>query len=116
MVSTMELDIDQAAAILRQLGNRTRLEIVRLLVRAGPDGIPVGEIQAHLQIPGSTLSHHITRLRGVCLVEQRRAGTTLYCSMNYALMDGLVGFVTHECCVGTTAPAITAPQTSADAA
>ncbi len=98
----MPIDSDSAAAILQQLGNRTRLDIVRLLVRAGPDGLAVGEIQRHLAIPASTLSHHIARLRGVELVAQRRAGTSLYCAINYALMDELVGFVTDECCAGTT--------------
>lgn len=102
----MELNTDQAAAILQQLGNSTRLHIVRLLVRAGSEGMSVGDIQAHLDIPASTLSHHISKLRGVQLVEQCRAGTTLYCGMNYTLMDELVGFITHECCIGSTAPAI----------
>jgi len=96
----MPIDSDSAAAILQQLGSRTRLDIVRLLVRAGPDGLAVGEIQQHLGIPASTLSHHIARLRGVGLVAQRRAGTSLFCAMHYTLMDELLGFITAECCAG----------------
>ncbi len=53
---------DQAARCLEKLGNPTRLRIFRLLVRAGPSGLPVGSIQSHLGVPGSTLSHHLSHL------------------------------------------------------
>lgn len=93
-------DIDQAADLLQQLGNRTRLEIVRLLVRAGPSGLAVGEVQAHVGVPSSTLSHHLARLREVGLITQRRSGTTLYCTVDYPRLDGLLAFLTDECCQG----------------
>ena len=57
----MKLNFEQAASLLTQLGNETRLRIVRLLVTAGPDGLPVGELQRELDVPGSTLSHHISQ-------------------------------------------------------
>ncbi len=101
----MKLDLDTAALLLAQLGNTTRLKIVRLLVRAGDEGLPVGEIQRTLEIPASTLSHHLHHLRSVGLIWQEREGTLLYCCIDYKLIDAIVGFLTDECCVGHSAKA-----------
>ena len=108
----MALDIDKTAALLQQMGNKTRLEIVRLLVRAGPAGMPVGDIQAHLDIPGSTLSHHISKLCGVGLLSQSRESTTLFCRLDFGVIEALIAFLSDECCMGNTEPA----KTSSDAA
>jgi DNA-binding transcriptional ArsR family regulator len=89
-----------AARCLEKLGNPTRLEIFRLLVRAGPAGASVGEIQDRLGIPGSTLSHHISHLVNAGLVGQEREGRVLRCTPNLDLMDRLIGFLTEECCAG----------------
>lgn len=89
----------KAAQILGQLGNETRLRIVRHLVKAGEDGVPVGELQDHLSIPASTLSHHLRHLKHAGLIRQRREGTTLYCVMSYRTMDAVTRFLTEECCV-----------------
>lgn len=99
----IELDAqeEQAAAMLAALGNASRLRIFRLLVRAGPEGVPVGEIQQSLEIPASTLSHHIAALKQACLVVQRREGRTIFSSANYAHMDGLIAYLTEECCVAS---------------
>lgn len=88
-----------AARILGQLGNETRLRIVRCLVKAGEDGVPVGDLQVHLSIPASTLSHHLSHLKHAGLITQRREGTTLYCVMNYDTMNATVKFLTDQCCV-----------------
>ncbi|BBM01159.1 helix-turn-helix transcriptional regulator [Microbulbifer sp. GL-2] len=88
-----------AAKCFAELGHLTRLEIFRLLVRGGPEGMPVGEIQAALDVPGSTLSHHITRLVSVGLVVQRREGRTLYCVPQYEELFRLVEFLQEECCI-----------------
>lgn len=88
-----------AAQILGQLGNETRLRIVRYLVKAGEDGVPVGDLQAHLSIPASTLSHHLNHLKHAGLIEQRREGTTLFCVMSYRTMNDVTRFLTEECCV-----------------
>ena len=101
----MGMDVDTAALLLSELGNTTRLRIVRLLVRAGTDGLPVGEIQKVLQVPASTLSHHISHLRSVGLIWQEREGTVLHCCVDYGLIDSMVAFLTDECCVGNTAGA-----------
>ncbi|MDA9507736.1 ArsR family transcriptional regulator [Bradyrhizobium sp. CCBAU 11386] len=92
------MKIDDAAARLEALGNRTRLQIYRALVRAGRSGMPVGRLQEKLKIPASTLSHHIKSLVAVGLVSQVRESTTLICHANYDSMQGLVDFLVAECC------------------
>ncbi|MCG8358185.1 MAG: metalloregulator ArsR/SmtB family transcription factor [Kiloniellales bacterium] len=94
------MNLNQAARCLEKLGNPTRLEIYRLLVRAGPEGLPVGALQEHLEIPASTLSHHVSHLVNAGLVHQAREGRVLRCTPNFKLMDELVGFLTEECCQG----------------
>jgi len=90
--------LEDIARQLEALGNPTRLAAYRLLVRAGPNGLPVGGLQAGLGIPASTLSHHLHRLVGVDLVSQDRQGTQLICRANFAAMDGLVDFLSSQCC------------------
>jgi ArsR family transcriptional regulator len=94
------MDITQAATCLEKLGSPMRLEIVRLLVRAGDDGLAVGEIQRHLKVPGSTLSHHILHLITGGLVHQQRQGRVLRCTVDCELMQALVHMLTEECCAG----------------
>ena len=96
MLSRMSLE--RTAARLEALGNPTRLEIYRLLVRAGEDGLPVGEIQRRTDVPRSTLSHHLHRLIGVGMVTQERQATTLICRANYRVMNETLGFLSAECC------------------
>lgn len=99
----MKLDYQIAASLLSQLGNITRLKIVRELVRAGNSGMPVGEIRNILGIPHSTLSHHLSHLKNVGLIRQERSGTVLRCFVNYDHLDGIVSFLTEECCVADLA-------------
>lgn len=91
--------LERTAACLEALGNPTRLRIYRLLVRAGAKGRPVGKIQEKLDIPASTLTHHLRQLETVDLVTRHRAGTTHFCSANYETMAAVLGFLTEECCV-----------------
>ena len=98
------MDVTEAATCLEKLGNPMRLEIVRLLVRAGPEGLPVGDIRRHLGVPASTLSHHILHLVSGRLIRQRREGRVLRCVVDYALMRSLVDMLSEECCVGVAAP------------
>ncbi|MGH6946676.1 MAG: ArsR/SmtB family transcription factor [Kiloniellales bacterium] len=90
--------LDRAARCLEKLGNPTRLEIFRILVRAGPSGLAVGEIQSRLEIPASTLSHHLAQLTQVGLVRQEREGRVLRCRPDFTVMDRLLGFLTANCC------------------
>lgn len=93
------LSLETAAAQLAELGHTTRLGIFRLLVKAGRQGLAVGDIQQALDIPNSTLSHHLSRLSKVGLMEQRREGRTLYCTLQFEQVEGLLGFLYDECCV-----------------
>jgi DNA-binding transcriptional ArsR family regulator len=93
------MNIEKAAKQLEALGNPTRLQVYRSLVRAGDVGLPVGGLQEKLRIAASTLSHHLHRLIVVGLVTQERQATTLICRANYPAMDKLVGFLVDECCV-----------------
>jgi ArsR family transcriptional regulator, arsenate/arsenite/antimonite-responsive transcriptional repressor len=92
------MKIDHAAARLEALGNPTRLQIYRTLVRAGESGMPVGKLQTKLHLPASTLSHHLKSLLAVSLISQERQATTLICRTNYDVMRGLVDFLVAECC------------------
>lgn len=92
------MNLEEAAKQLEALGNATRLQVYRTLVRAGKAGLPVGRLQEKLGIPASTLSHHLQRLIATGLVTQERQATTLICRANYPAMDSLVGFLVDECC------------------
>jgi DNA-binding transcriptional ArsR family regulator len=94
------MDIDELALCLEKLGHPNRLEIFRLLVRAGHDGLPVGDIQRHLGIPASTLTHHIAQLVSAGLVRQTREGRVLRCNAAYERMENIMGALTAECCSG----------------
>ncbi len=94
------MELEKAALCLEKLGNPTRLRIVRLLVRAGDDGLSVGEIQRHLEIPASTLSHHLLHLAGAGLVRQERQGRVLRCRPGFGLIRDLIDMLTEECCAG----------------
>ena len=94
----MALDYNSAAALLNQLGNKTRLKIVRELVRAGKTGMAVGEIQKKIGTPNSTLSHHINHLRNVGLIRQKRESTVLRCFIDFRKIEAVVKFLTEECC------------------
>ncbi|NIR30019.1 MAG: helix-turn-helix transcriptional regulator [Gammaproteobacteria bacterium] len=82
------------------LGNRTRLRLFRLLVRAGPEGLNVGELQRHLAIPASTLAHHLATLTHAGLLQQEKRGREVICTADYEAVNGLVAYLTDECCAG----------------
>ena len=92
------MDIDRIASRLEALGNPTRLELYRHLVRAGADGLAVGELHERTGVPRSTLSHHLHKLIATDLVNQERQGTTLICRADFAVMHGTMGFLERECC------------------
>lgn len=91
---------EDAAKRLTELGNTTRLSIYRYLVRVGHGGAPVGQIQKALGIPGSTLSHHISRLVSVGLIKQIRESRILHCVTQYDALKELIDFLQDECCIG----------------
>jgi len=86
------------ADMLSAMGTEPRLRIVRLLLSAHPDGMVVGEIGSELDIPSSTLSHHLEKLKNEDLVRVRREGTYLWYSANTEVLQELLGFLYAECC------------------
>lgn len=94
------MKIEHAAEQLAELGHVTRLGIYRALVRAGKNGLPVSSIQQQLSVPGSTLSHHITRLIHVGLLKQVREGRVLRCFAQYKELTQLIEYLSEECCMG----------------
>ena len=95
--------LKQAAKQLEALGNPTRLQVYRTLVRAGDAGLPVRRLQQRIGIAASTLSHHLHRLILTGLVSQERQSTTLICRANYPAMNSLIGFLADECCADADA-------------
>lgn len=90
--------VTRSADRFSALGAEPRLQIVRLLLSAHPTGMVAGEIQDELEIPASTLSHHLEKLRQVGLVSVRRAGTFLWYSANADALREVLGFLYDECC------------------
>jgi len=91
-------NVTRYADMFAALGAEPRLQIVRLLLSAHPDGLTVGEIQSELGIPGSTLSHHLEKLRHEGLVDSRRDKQWLWYSANAEALQELLGFLYAECC------------------
>jgi ArsR family transcriptional regulator, arsenate/arsenite/antimonite-responsive transcriptional repressor len=86
------------ADMMSAMGTEPRLRIMRLLLSAHPDGLVVGEIGEELGIPGSTLSHHLEKLKHEDLVSVRREGTFLRYSANSEALQELLAFLYAECC------------------
>jgi DNA-binding transcriptional ArsR family regulator len=86
------------ADMLSAMGTEPRLRIVRLLLSAHPAGMVVGDIADELQISGSTLSHHLEKLKIEDLVKVRREGTFLWYSVNTQALQDLLAFLYAECC------------------
>ena len=86
------------ADMLAAMGTESRLRIMQLLLTAHPDGMVVGDIAGELDIPSSTLSHHLDKLRNEGLVRVRREGTFLWYSANSEALQALLGFLYAECC------------------
>ena len=86
------------ANMLSAMGTEPRLRIMRLLLAAHPDGLVVGEIAKELDMPSSTLSHHLEKIKSENLVKVRREGTFLWYSANTEALKELLGFLYAECC------------------
>lgn len=88
----------EAIAALGALAQETRLAAYRLLVQRGPDGASAGEIADALEVPSSSLSFHLSQLVHAGLIEQERRSRQMFYRANYQRMNGLVGFLTENCC------------------
>ena len=95
---TRPLDGEDAALAFAALGSAPRLAVLRALVRAGDDGLPVGRLQERLGLAASTLSHHLRALVQAGVIAQVRDGRSLQCKAQYETIRGLAEFLLSECC------------------
>src|SRR5262245_20463912 len=91
-----------AVAALAALAQDNRLDVYRLLVQAGPQGMPAGNIASALKLAPNTLTFHFDRLRHAGLVTVRREGRLMIYAARYDTMNELVGYLTENCCGGGT--------------
>ena len=97
---------ENAVVALGAIAHDHRLAVYRMLVKRGPAGLPAGEIAARLELPPSSLTFHLQQLQRAGLVTQRRLGRQLIYAADYAAMNGLVAYLTENCCGGAAcAPA-----------
>lgn len=89
---------------LAALAQETRLDVFRLLVAGGPDGLSAGDVGARLDLPPATLSFHLKELRRAGLITCRRAGRSLIYAADFAAMSALIAYLTENCCGGRCTP------------
>jgi ArsR family transcriptional regulator len=95
------MERENAIAALDALAHESRIDIFRLLVQAGEAGMPAGKIGEQLAIPNATLSFHLQQLKQAGLVTILRKGTQIIHMANYDAMNGLIGYLTENCCQGS---------------
>jgi ArsR family transcriptional regulator len=94
------METSNAVAALAALAQDNRLDVFRLLVQAGPDGMAAGQVAEKLDLAPNTLTFHFDRLRGAGLVTVRRDGRSMIYAARYDAMNGLIAFLTENCCQG----------------
>ena len=94
------MEIKAAVTALAALAQETRLNIFRLLIEAGPDGVAVGTIGETLKVPGATLSFHLKELSRSGLVSSRQEKQFIYYAVDFERMAALMTFLTQNCCRG----------------
>ena len=99
-----------AVEALGALAQDSRLQVYRLLVQAGPEGVAASEIAERLKIPANTLSFHLKTLSHADLVLARQDGRFIYYSANYEQMNALLGFLSENCCGGRSCAPSAAPR------
>jgi DNA-binding transcriptional ArsR family regulator len=92
-----------AVTALTALAHDSRLQVHRLLVQAGEEGLSAGAIAERLDIPASSLSFHLTHMQAADMVQQRRQGRSLIYSVNFECIDALMGYLQENCCKGVEA-------------
>jgi DNA-binding transcriptional ArsR family regulator len=103
MESPDPLDLTVAAARFAALGSEQRLAVLRALVRAGPEGLTIGQLGERTGVSGSTLTHHLKILSSAGLVQQTRQGRSIICAaVAYSEVQELSGFLVRECCADST--------------
>jgi ArsR family transcriptional regulator, arsenate/arsenite/antimonite-responsive transcriptional repressor len=106
------METKEAVIALAALAQDTRLSVFRLLVRVGPEGIPVGRIGEELGVAPATLSFHLKELYHAGLISSRQEGRFIYYSANFERMTALMTFLTQNCCQGMPQECITVVETA----
>ncbi|MBK3842429.1 ArsR/SmtB family transcription factor [Paraburkholderia aspalathi] len=108
------MDSNLVVRALGALAHESRLAIFRVLVVAGPAGMPAGEIAQQVGLSPSSLSFHLKDLSHAGLVTGNQQGRFIFYSANFDAMNGLVGFLTENCCAGAACAVVDAPQCCGD--
>lgn len=108
--------LSSVVASLGALAQEHRLAIFRMLVQAGDAGLAAGSIAERLSVPPSSLSFHLAHLNRVALIEQRRSGRMLIYRANYSVINGLIDYLTENCCGGADCSSASATTETEDAA
>jgi len=98
MVILNDIPIEEAAQGFAAMGSEARLHVLQTLVKAGPDGLAVGEIQARSGMAASTLAHHLRFLASAGLIEQEKDGRSVISRAAYERLETLAAFILRECC------------------
>jgi DNA-binding transcriptional ArsR family regulator len=106
------MEQSDAIAALAALAQENRLDVFRLLVQAGPEGMPAGNVASALKLAPNTLTFHFDKLRHAGLVTVRREGRLMIYAAQYDAMNGLVAYLTENCCGGGAGQLICKPARS----
>ena len=106
------METKTAVTALAALAQKTRLSVFRLLVQAGPEGIPAGRIGEELKVAAATLSFHLKELSHAGLVTSRQNGRFIYYAADFERMAGLMTFLTQNCCQGMPQECLTVVETA----
>jgi len=106
------METKTAILALAALAQETRLSIFRLLMKAGPKGLPAGLIGERLEVPGATLSFHLKELSHAALVTSRQEGRFIYYSVDFEYMAALMTFLTENCCEGMPQACLSVVETA----
>ena len=106
------METKTAVAALAALAQETRLSVFRLLVQAGPEGVPAGSIGEALEVPPATLSFHLKELSRAGLVTSRQESRFIYYAVNFEHMAALMSFLTQNCCQGMPQECLTVVETA----
>jgi len=98
------LELEEAAQGFAAVGSEPRLDVLMSLVRAGPEGLSVGDVQEKLDLPASTLAHHLRFLAAAGLIEQEKRGRVVRNRAAFDRIEALAAFLLKECCSESAVP------------
>ncbi len=93
-----EVDVEEVAQGFAALGSEARLQVILALVRAGTNGLPIGDIQSRTGMPASTLAHHLKFLASAGLIEQEKQGRSVINRPCFDRLETLAGYILNQCC------------------